>query len=204
MKPRLGILGGTFNPVHTAHLVLAQAAAETYELGQVLFVPCAAPPHKDEHSLIDASHRAAMLELAIEDDLRFSLSDVELVRRGASYSIDTVRVLARQHPEKDLYFVIGSDTLLELHSWRDIGELLALCTVVTFGRPGRAFDTIREDDLCLPAPWPERLLANYATGRQVDISSSDIRYRIKEGLSIRYLVPRAVEMYIAEHNLYRV
>jgi nicotinate-nucleotide adenylyltransferase len=202
MKTRLGILGGTFNPIHLAHLVLAQTAAETHDLGRVLFVPCAVPPHKDAHSLIDTSHRVAMLELALEDDLRFEISDVDLTRQGASYSVDTIRALVRQHPHSDLYFIIGSDTLLELHSWRNIEELLDLCTFVTFGRPGADVATIREEDLKLPPPWPQRLLANCSSGRQVDVSSSDIRHRIKEGLSIRYLVPQAVEIYIAEHGLY--
>jgi len=202
MKAKLGILGGTFNPVHLAHLILAQTAAETHDLGGVLFVPCAVPPHKDTHSLIDSSHRAAMLELAIEEDLRFEISDIELARQGASYSIDTVRALSLQYPDTELYFIIGSDTLLELHSWRNIEGLLDLCTFATFGRPGTDLVAIREEDLQLPPPWPERLLANCASGRQVDVSSSDIRHRIKEGFSIRYLVPQAVEMYIAEHNLY--
>lgn len=204
MRRRLGILGGTFNPVHLAHLILAQSALELHELDRVLFVPCAVPPHKDGASLADARHRLAMLQLALEGDLRFEVDEIELRRGGASYSIDTARALHEKHRNADLHFIIGSDTLLELHSWRSIETLLELCTFVTFERAGAKIDTISEEALRLPAPWPRRVLAKCASGRQVDISSSDIRHRIQEGLSIRYLVPDCVGMYIAEHNLYTV
>lgn len=199
---RIGILGGTFNPVHFGHLVLAQSAYECIDLSKVLFVPSNMPPHKKGFNLASAEHRKAMIDAAIEDDLRFELNDIELKRKGASYSIDTVMELKRESPKAEIVFIIGQDTLPELHTWKRIYDLLALCRFVTFRRPG--VDKIFEPSaLKLDAPWPEKLLKDVHEGVMVDVSSTDIRYRIAEGMSIRYLVPVHVEMYILEHRLYR-
>lgn len=200
---RIGILGGTFNPVHMGHLILAQDAMEHFELGRVLFIPCARPPHKSERDLLPAEHRIAMLEAAIEGDLRFHVSRLETERGGVSYSIDTARELHSLYPGAEIHFILGSDSLLELHLWKNAGELLELCRFVTLTRPGAEYDMLKTADLQLPAPWPERLKACIRVGHTVDISSTDIRYRVAEGLAIRYLVHPAVEMYIAEHSLYR-
>lgn len=202
-KPRLGILGGTFNPIHIGHLILAQSALEAFGLGSVLFVPCATPPHKSASDLIEGRHRLAMVERATEWNPFFDVSDMELQRAGMSYAIDTVRELGQRMPDTELFFIIGADTLRELHKWRNIDDLLALCRFVTFSRPGSELDGLRQADLKLAPPWPERLMKDVVAGRHLDISSSDVRYRIAEGLSIRYLVPPEVEMYIAEHGLYR-
>jgi nicotinate-nucleotide adenylyltransferase len=126
---------------------------------------------------------------------------VEIRRRGMSYAIDTVQELLRQYPEHKLFFIIGADTLKELYLWKRIVELLKLCEFVTFSRPGHA-EAINPDEIGLEAPWPERLIKNMRPGRMIDISSSDIRHRMAEELSISYLVPQAVEMYISEHKLY--
>lgn len=200
---RLGILGGTFNPIHVGHLILAQAAAEHFDLDRVLFVPCAAPPHKPGTNLLEGRHRMAMIEAAIEWNPLFAVSDLELLRSGTSYAIDTVCELSRQYPRSELCFIIGTDTLLELHKWHRIYDILTLCRFVSFGRPGVNIEALRSEHLKLDSPWPERLLQDLASGRQIDISSTDIRYRVAEGLSIRYLVPPEVEMYIAEHGLYK-
>ena len=199
---RIGLFGGTFNPVHSGHLIAAQSALEAFDLSRVLFIPCAQPPHKEPAMLADATHRAAMLEHALEGDLRFEVCDVEVRRGGVSYAVDTVAALREAYPDAELAFIIGSDTLLELHAWRDVYTLLRLCRFVTLGRPGFDRARLRADALRLDPPWPERLLADYAEGRLVNISSSDVRHRVAEGMSIRYLVPQAVEMYIAEHRLY--
>lgn len=200
--PRIGILGGTFNPVHNGHLLLAQSAIEAFDLCRILFVPCAFPPHKSTTELADAGHRVAMLQEAIEDDLRFEICDVELRRGGTSYAVDTLLELRELFPGAALHFIIGTDTLPELHLWKDAGRLLTLCTFVAFARPGCGPDVVLEKDIRLDPPWPQRLLENVQSSRRVDISSSEIRYRVAEGMSIRYLVPRGVEMYIAEHSLY--
>ncbi|MBM4142178.1 MAG: nicotinate (nicotinamide) nucleotide adenylyltransferase [Lentisphaerae bacterium] len=199
---RIGIVGGTFNPVHIGHLILAQTALESFDLAKVLLVPCARPPHKNTAALIPAEHRVAMLAAALEDSLTLELCDVEVRRGGTSYSVDTLRQLRRAYPNAELCFVIGADTLPELHGWRDVYRLLELCRVVTFRRPGVTPRNLTPEALRLRPPWPERLLRDLVPGRMIDVSSSDIRHRVAEGMSIRYMVPRAVEMYIAVHGLY--
>jgi nicotinate-nucleotide adenylyltransferase len=201
-KQKIGILGGTFNPIHLGHLILGQSALETYSLSKVLFVPCARPPHKDTSALQDAAHRLAMVRAAIEDSLFFEASDIEIQRGGPSYAVETVSALRDLYPEAELYFIIGADTLKELYLWKEIYSLLALCTFISFARPGHDPSAIRPADLHLDHPWAERLLRHSFNARLIEISSSEIRYRVAEGLSICYLVPKSVEIYIAEHGLY--
>ncbi|MCX7590768.1 MAG: nicotinate-nucleotide adenylyltransferase [Kiritimatiellae bacterium] len=200
---KVGVFGGTFNPIHLGHLILGQTALESCGLSSVLFIPCSKPPHKTAKNLASAHHRLAMVELAIEGDFRFRVSDIEIRRGGVSYAIDTIRSLRATDPSAAYYFLIGTDTLLELHLWKNIDQLLTLCTFVAFARPGVDLRAIGPEHLKLPGDWGERLLSNVVMSRQIDISSSDIRHRVAEGLSIRYLVPFSVEMYIAEHRLYQ-
>lgn len=201
-ETRLGILGGTFNPVHMGHLILAQNALEAHDLAKVLFIPCSTPPHKDASMLLPAEHRLRMLELALEDDPRFDASDIEIRRGGVSYAVDTIAQLSEERPDAQLFFIIGADMLVELHLWRSIYSLLALCHFVTFARPGARVDITGEEAIQLDSPWPERLVRNVRRSRLIEISSSDIRHRVAEGLSIRYLVPPSVERYIEERGLY--
>ncbi|MDD5679262.1 MAG: nicotinate-nucleotide adenylyltransferase [Kiritimatiellae bacterium] len=198
----MGILGGSFNPVHLGHLILAQDALEAFDLATVLFVPCDKPPHKPAAGLAPAEHRVAMLENALTGSHSFEVCDLEIRRGGTTYSIDTVRDLIKRHPKEELVFIIGSDTLPELHLWKDARELLRLCRFVTVARPGFDLTTMTEKTLNLEPDLVKILLANVAIGHQVEISSSDIRHRVAEGMSIRYLVPDAVDMYISEHSLY--
>ena len=198
---RIGILGGTFNPIHIGHLMLAQDAIEIFDLNRVVFVPCAVPPHKPTTPLIAGAHRLSMIERAIEWNPFFEVSDLELKRPGVSYAADTVAELKRRYPQTEIFFIIGLDMLAELHRWRNIQKLLEICRFVTFARPG--VEPVRAADLHLDPPWPERLLRDVVRGRCLEISSSDIRYRVAEGLSIHYLVPPEVDMYIAEHGLYQ-
>jgi len=198
---RLGIFGGSFNPVHLGHLLLAQTACEQFDLDRVLFMPCAVQPHKQPRTLAPAEQRLAMVEAAIMDNPAFELLDIECRRGGISYTVDSLRELNQLYPGDELHFMIGTDTLLELHGWKDIGTVLALCRFIVLARPG--YDVPVPGRLRLPAPWPDRLLENVCRVRQVDISSSDIRHRVAEGMGIRYLVPQSVEMMIREHHLYQ-
>ncbi|MBA4386839.1 MAG: nicotinic acid mononucleotide adenylyltransferase [Verrucomicrobia bacterium] len=199
---RIGILGGTFNPIHIGHLILGQTAHETLELGKVLFIPCNQPAHKPGRGLAPSEHRLAMVHHAIEHDLRFELCDIEIRRGGISYAIDTVRELGLLYPGAELFFIIGADTLRELHLWKKAHDLLNLCQFVTFSRPGYDVDNVKPAEIKLEEPWPQKLIRNVRPCRLIDISSSDIRHRIAEGLGISYLVPQAVDMYIMEHRLY--
>jgi len=186
---KIGILGGTFNPVHTGHLILAQDALEQFGLDRVLFIPCAHPPHKTPYRLAPASHRIGMLKAALNGDSRFAVSDMEIKRGGVSYSIDTLRELRRMFPKSVLYFIIGADSLTELHSWRKVGEIQKLCIFIAMGRPGyvvRSSSNVR-----------------LFKGHLVEISSSEIRKRVAEGRRIRHLVPKAVERYIRSRCLYQ-
>ncbi|MFH0879693.1 MAG: nicotinate-nucleotide adenylyltransferase [Lentisphaerota bacterium] len=202
MSKKIGVLGGSFNPVHVGHLILAHDAMEAFGLDQVLLIPCAIPPHKNPLGLTSAQHRLAMLQRAVEEDSRLSVSTLELDRVGISYSVETLNDLVRLNPGTRYFFIIGADTLTELHTWRSIHEFLALCEVVTMRRPGYPWD-LKPSDLKLEAPWPEKLLAHVFTGHAIGLSSSEIRRRVAEGLSIRYLVSRSVERYIDENKLYR-
>lgn len=197
---RIGILGGTFNPVHRGHLALAKGAIKAFSLRKVLFTPSAKPPHKTPQTVVSVKHRMAMLQLAIKDNPRFEICDIETRRAGPSYTIDTITQLKRMNPSAKYFFIIGSDSLQELHMWKEIKRLLALCTFVTFGRPGAT--TSRTTDLHLDSRWKRRLLKNFIKGRMPDISSSNIRQRVAQGKSIRYLVSDKVAEYILKKKLY--
>ncbi len=196
-------MGGSFDPVHIGHLVIAQDAAEKLELDEVVFVPASIPPHKRHLNQADANHRLEMLRLAVESDVRFSVSDVEIQRGGVSYTIDTVRELVEARPGTDWVLVVGSDTLVDLHNWYKVDELLDLCEVATFLRPGESDLAAIASKVELAGRHVEMLMENVVEAHLVGISSTEIRMRIAEGLGIRYLVPPEVEMYIFEHGLYR-
>lgn len=200
---RIGIMGGSFDPVHIGHLVIAQDAAEKLELDEVVFVPAAIPPHKRHLNQADANHRLEMLRLAVESDVRFSVSDVEIQRGGVSYTIDTVRELVEARPGTDWVLVVGSDTLVDLHNWYKVDELLDLCEVATFLRPGESDLAAIASKVELAGRHVEMLMENVVEAHLIGISSTEIRMRVAEGLGIRYLVPPEVEMYIFEHGLYR-
>ena len=199
---RVAILGGSFNPVHLGHLLMAQSVLETGHFDQIVFLPSSRTPHKDPGALAPAADRLAMLRLAIGDNPAFSISEQEIARGGVSYAVDTLCEWRQLHPAAARPgFIIGMDSLIELHTWHRVADLLPLCTFITLQRPG--FDAVPEAAaLRLPAPWPERLLAGIVPGRRFDVSSSEIRQRVAENRGIRYLVPDSVARYIAKHGLY--
>jgi nicotinate-nucleotide adenylyltransferase len=198
---RIGVFGGSFDPVHLGHLTIAQDAVEQLELNRLIFVPAAVPPHKQGRTLADGRHRFEMLQLATEGNLSFEVSDMELQRGGVSYTVDTMTQLQAEHAGAELYFIVGLDSLAELHLWRNIRELLECCTVVPFARGGEDPAHVAER-IQLSKDWKQRLLERLIRIHEIEISASEIRMRLAEGLSIRYLVPPEVEMYIAEHGLY--
>jgi nicotinate-nucleotide adenylyltransferase len=199
---KIGLMGGTFNPVHLAHLVAAQDARELFGLDQVWFIPCSRPPHKSPGWLASGADRAAMLKLALKGVDWARVSEVELKRGGVSYTVETLRELRRLHPAFRFHFILGTDSLVELHQWREIDALLKLCRFVTIGRPGWDPGALNERSLGLVKPWPARLLAQVRTGHMIGISSTEIRKRAAKGLGLSYLVPDAVARYITKKALY--
>jgi nicotinate-nucleotide adenylyltransferase len=198
---RIGVFGGSFDPVHMGHLTIAQDAVEQLELDRLIFVPAAIPPHKQGKTLADGQQRFEMLQLATEDNLRFEVSDMELQRGGISYTFDTMRQIQFEHPGAELFFIVGLDSLTILHSWKNVEQLFEICTVVPFARGGEDPAKVAEQ-IQLSKDWKTKLLERMIRIHEIEISASEIRMRLAEGLSIRYLVPPEVEMYIAEHGIY--
>jgi len=196
-------MGGSFDPVHSGHLIIAQDAAERFGLTKVIFIPALIPPHKQHVEQADASHRLAMLKLAVDQNPLYTVSDLEIKRGGISYSVDTVSALLASDPDAEIVLIIGSDTLIDLENWYKVDHLLELCEVASFLRPGVA----DLNEICkavkLPENKKERLLRNVFKTHLIDISSSEIRERVVQGKSIRYLLPEVVEKYIYEHGLYK-
>ncbi len=197
-KP-IGLLGGTFNPVHEGHLSIAREAMRLFDLAAVWFIPCSIPPHKPATGLAPNADRLAMLQLALADEPRFKALPIEFDRPGTSYSLDTITALQAAHPGQPFVFIIGADTLPELHTWHKPLEILERIRIVSLARPG--FTTPDPEALQLPPPWPDQLLAHLRTGTPLAVASRDIRDQIAAGQPVP-LVPEPVMRYIQEHNLY--
>ena len=198
---KIGILGGTFNPIHIGHLIIAQDAMVQLGLDRVKFIPTATPPHKRYEGNATAAQRLAMVRLAVRGNPQFEVDDIEIRRGGASYTVDTLAELRRRNPRAALYFIIGADSLRELHRWREVGRLVRLCAFVTVARPG--FVARPVVDPRLDAAERRRLRQHALRGHACEIASRDIRDRVAGGEPIRYLVPDAVLHYIERHQLYR-
>ncbi len=200
---KVGLFGGSFDPIHCAHLVVAEQARERLGLERVLFVPGRRPPHKLDKQLAPAEHRLRMVELAIAGHPAFEACDVELRRDGPSYSLVTVQGLRAEHADWELYFLIGADTLPELPTWHRLGELAALCRFAVFARPGESLDEVAPLRGVLSDAAIAAIRSRSFATPLLEISSTEVRRRVREGRSARYLVPEAVRRYILEHGLYR-
>jgi nicotinate-nucleotide adenylyltransferase len=195
----IGILGGTFNPPHMGHLVMAQEAFDQLDLDHVLFMPVAEPPHKEAREDPGVAARVELCRLAVAGDERFSVSMLEVDRGGASYTVDTLRQLHALQPEHELTFIVGGDMAHSLPAWREPESILALARLAVAEREG-----VRREDIArrLQPLHPGDRLAFFDMPR-IDVSSSTIRRRVAEGRPIRYLVPDAVATAIADGGLYR-
>lgn len=194
MSLRVGIFGGTFDPIHVGHLIVAEQARDRLALDRVVFVPARVPPHKPGASA-GAEHRFRMTVLAVEDNPGFAVSDLELRREGPSYTVDTLRALrAEESGDAQHYLLLGADSARDLEQWKDVDALLGDSTVVVLGRPG-----VEQDDL------PPRVgaRATFLPAPLLAISSTEIRRLVREGGTVRYLVPAPVEDYIRSEGLYR-
>jgi nicotinate-nucleotide adenylyltransferase len=186
---RLGIFGGTFDPPHVGHLLVVADAFDALGLDRVVFVPARVQPLKAEASVTDARHRLAMVRLLVGDDARFAVDPIEIDRDGLSYTVDTLAAFAERHPQWERFFLVGTDVLAAFRQWRDPDRVLRLSTVAVMQRSG--------EDLPLPRG------AIRVETRRVDVSSTEIRERVRTGHTIRGFVPEAVEAYIASERLYR-
>jgi nicotinate-nucleotide adenylyltransferase len=194
---KIGILGGTFNPIHIGHLILADEVREKLKLQKIIFVPTYVPPHKDRCMLASASDRYKMIRLAIAKNRYFSVSDIEIKRKGKSYTIDTVRALKKQYRNHTLYFITGSDLLKYLEEWKDVGEIMKMVKFVVATRPGYPLEKI---PLCRAL---RRAHITTVAIRAVDVSAFEIRQAISREGAFRYLVSDAVYEYIRKRCLYR-
>ena len=201
-RSKIGVLGGTFDPIHLGHLIVAEDIRQKLGLGEVLFVPAGRPwlKLKEEKPISAVEHRLAMVRLAVASNPYFKVSTLEVDRPGLSYSIDTVLELkAKLGAKAEIYFIVGPDALAELPRWKDPGRLVEVCQVVGIGRPGHAQADLHTLESSIPGVSQRIMLMDVP---QIDISATEIRRRVAQRLSIRYLVPEAVEKYIAEHRLY--
>jgi nicotinate-nucleotide adenylyltransferase len=204
MSKRIGLYGGSFNPIHIGHLIIARSVGEALDLDRVIFLPSGQPPHKRASDLIDPVHRGEMVRLAVEADSLFEVSDYDLTRDGPCYTFDAVTHFSAEMPDDaKLCWIIGADSLVELATWHRVAELVELCDVVTAARCGWE----QPDLSCLRSALSEdqihRLEQGVLETPRIEISASGIRQRIRDGLSIRHMVPDAVADYIAERGLYR-
>lgn len=199
-RKKIGVLGGTFDPIHLGHLIVAEEARTKLKLEKVLFITAGNPWLKDE-VISSAYHRVSMVEKAVEDNPYFLSSSLEIDRPGPSYSVDTISSLRETLGEGgEIFFILGWDAVAGLHRWKDPRRLVKMCHLVVVGRPGYPLpnvETLQAEipgirDSLLPLLTPE-----------VGVSSSDVRQRIAQGLSVRYLIPLKVEEYIREQGLYR-
>lgn len=192
MRRKVGILGGTFDPPHYGHLVLAEQVLDQTQVNEIWFMPTNVPPHKKNEGMATKEQRLTMAELAIEDQERFFVSDVEFERSGPSYTIDTITKLQRAYPDDTFFFIIGGDMVNQLEDWYKIEQLKKLVTFIVAERPN---DPLSHEQKMNPA-------FIYVTIPQLDLSSSTIRERVKLNQSIRYLLPENVRVFVKEHGLY--
>lgn len=196
---RLGVLGGTFDPPHYGHLVLAENARVQLELERVLFVPVGQPPHKPKRPITPARHRVTMVKAAIADNAAFRLSRVDLDRPKPHYTVDTLALLGKEHPGASLYFLMGGDSLAQFLKWRDPADIVEQARLAVMRRPGWEID-LETLERKIPGIL-ERMV--WIDAPYLEISGTDLRWRVREGLPVRYLMPPRIERYVCEHALYQ-
>jgi nicotinate-nucleotide adenylyltransferase len=209
---RLGIFGGTFNPIHSGHLRTAEEAGYILGLDKVIFVPTGTPPLKDRDT-VEASRRFAMATLAAASNKGFAVSDFEAGKRGKSYTVDTLRMFHKKYSGAELFFILGIDAFLDMPKWRQPERLTGMTDFIIVSRPGFSFDEIARSPYVqtVESPGGAYALCSLVSGRraflvpvtQMDISSTGIRHLIKQKKSIKYLLPASVERYIKKHKLYQ-
>ena len=197
---RIGVIGGTFDPIHYGHLAAAEEARVRVNLEKVLFAVAGLPPHKLDEEVTPVEHRLAMVRLGISSNPDFELSRVDVDRSGPSYTVDTISILQEQWGQgTEMFFILGIDSLVEVPTWHQPERLIQLCHLVAVARPGFEVDMPQLEDSVPGISSRVEIIGM----PEVDISSSDLQRRVREGLPIRYQVPEDVERYIREHRLYQ-
>lgn len=198
---KIGILGGSFNPIHNGHLALAKTVCDELKLDQLIFIPAGFPPHKIHEFLAPAEHRYAMVKLAVTCDRRFSVSRIELDAEETTYTVKTMKTFKELFHENDeLFFVLGADSLVDLVNWWSFRELMSLCTFVAAARPGVPRDAMNAEMARLKELYGARVVA--VDMPLMDISASEIRRRVAQGEAFSAYIPEAVASYIIRNGLY--
>lgn len=201
LPKRIGIMGGTFDPLHYGHLVAAEMARHEFALEKVIFIPTGNPPHKVGRRITSPKDRHEMVKRAVRDNRFFDVSDLEIQREGYSYTVDTLKDMHEIYPQHELYFITGADAFREIFTWREVQSVLSLSHFIGASRPGFDPHEFLEE---LKRDYPEFLPHMHLFDvPALAISSTDIRSRVKEGKPIRYLLPESVRLYIEEADLYR-
>lgn len=198
-KRKFGILGGTFDPIHLGHLLTADFVMNALGLEKIIFIPANYPPHKTGMNITNAKHRYIMSLLATSHNPQFEVSDIEIKREGLSYTIDTIKTLLEENPDVEFYFILGADAVAELDKWERFEELLDLCYFVAATRPGFA-QKVEQAKASFGDAGNKIIWLNTP---ELNISSTDIRNRVKNGLPIKYIVTSSVESYIHKEGLYK-
>lgn len=197
---KIGIMGGTFNPIHFGHLLLAETAFHQFDLDEILIMPTKNPYYKKISNSVTEEDRVAMVELAIGDNQHFRLSKEELDREGTTYTVETLSHLTKKHPDYKYYFIMGADSLYHIESWKEPEQILKMATIVVAGRAGTGSSLSSQIEYIENKYDSEIFRLNSPV---LEISSNDIRRRVRDGESIRYLLPKKVVDYIYQHNLYK-
>ena len=197
---KLGIMGGTFDPIHYGHLVTAEAARNNFDLDAVIFVPSGKPPHKKDYRVTDAKHRYLMTVLAVVTNPYFYVSKTEIDREGHSYTIDTIRAFRKKYPSAELYFITGADAILEILTWKSVDEIIQKCFFIAATRPGYDLKGLSNKFGTITKTLCGRIYTIEVPA--LAISSTDIRGRVTANKPIKYLVPEAVEQYVLKNGMY--
>jgi nicotinate-nucleotide adenylyltransferase len=199
---RIGIMGGTFNPIHNGHLELAKTAMHEFVLDEIIFIPTGTPPHKAPGEIIDKEHRYNMVKLAIKGKPKYSVSRIEVDRKGVSYAVDTFNVLKKKLGKDDkLFYIMGLDSINEILEWKKPLELFKLCEFIVGTRPGSRIRTFKR--LVRFPPLQKEVDKIHLMELREKTSSSELRSRLKAGKSVKGHLPESVEKYINQHNLYK-
>jgi len=198
---KIGIMGGTFDPVHIGHLIIAEESRVNFDLDKIIFVPTGEPPHKNLKNVTSAKHRYEMTLLSIMHNPYFYISDIEIKREGLTYTIDTIRYFKKRYPKSEIFFIIGADSLINIDKWKNSEELLRESKFIVAKRVGIEYSLLEERINEINDKYSKIVFS--VTTPYIDISSTDIRKRVKNGENIKYYLPLDVEAYIKKNRLYR-